>query len=238
MELLDVLRQEKKYLLHIIRTKQLESLLTMTLNSDSHNRKGEFGNKGYMVRSLYFDTIDNTDYIEKIDGIGERRKIRIRIYDTNAQYTKLELKEKQGDFQRKRSLLITKRETEELIEGKYECLLNREEEFAHEIYGKMKEKVYLPKCIVEYERKAWFVPENDIRITLDSSIRATESNFDLFSGKLLLYPVSDITTTTLEVKFNHFMLSYVRDLLSLHEETQVSASKYCMARSVGMRGID
>lgn len=233
-----MLRQEKKYVLDIIRTKQLESLLTTTLHLDSHNRKGEFGSKGYMVRSLYFDTIDDTDYREKIEGIGERKKIRIRIYDSNAQYTKLELKEKQGDFQRKRSLLISRGETEELIQGKYECLLDREEEFAHEMYGKMKEKVYLPKCIVEYERMAWFVPENDIRITLDSDIRATESNFNLFSNKLLLYPVSDITMTTLEVKFNHFMLSYVRDLLSLHEETQVSASKYCMARSVGMRGID
>ncbi len=238
MELLDVLRQEKKYLLNMFRTKELESLLQVTLNSDPHNRKGEFGNKGYMVRSLYFDTIDDTDFREKIDGIGERRKIRIRIYDTKAQHTKLELKEKHGDFQRKRSLLISRRETEELIEGKYECLLNREEEFAHEIYGKMKEKVYLPKCIVEYERMAWFVPENDIRITLDGDIRGTESNFDLFSDKLLLYPVSDITMTTLEVKFNNFLLSYVRDLLSLHEEAQISASKYCMARSVSMRGID
>lgn len=231
MDILEVLRQEKKYLLNICQTERIRYLLDAALERDVHNE----GLTGYIVRSLYFDTPDDTDYREKEDGIESRRKIRLRIYGTQTSSAKLEFKEKQGDFQRKRSLTLSRAEAEELVEGRYGCLTKRREEFAAEMYGRMEEKLYRPKCIVEYDRSAWFVPANDIRITLDSSVRATEGNYDLFAENLHLYPVSEIGSTTLEVKFNRFLLSYVRDLLGLHGEPQVSASKYCMARNIGMR---
>lgn len=233
MEILDVLRQEKKYLLYLEQTERLRHRLGQTLREDIHGRDG-----GYLVRSLYYDTPDDTDFHEKSDGIGDRRKIRLRVYDPKAESAKLELKEKMGDFQRKRSLPVSKEEAQKLMVGDYTCLLLRGEPFALEMYITMQEKSYRPRCIVEYDRTAWFVQENDIRITLDANIRATESNLDLFSDRLMTYPVSERGVTTLEVKFNNFLLSYVRDLLSLHGEPQVSASKYCMARSVGMRGTE
>lgn len=232
MEILDVLRQEKKYLLYTEQAERMRGRLGMALREDIHGRDGG----GYLVRSLYYDTPDDADFREKSDGVGERRKIRLRVYDPKAESAKLELKEKTGDFQRKRSLSVSRDEARKLMEGDYMCLLQREEEFALEMYIRMQENAYRPRCIVEYDRTAWVVPENDIRITLDADIRATESNMDLFSEKLMTYPVAQRGVTTLEVKFNHFLLSYVRDLLSLHGQPQVSASKYCMARGVGMRG--
>lgn len=231
MEILDVLRQEKKYLLPAEQTESMRYRLSQALQEDIHARQG-----GYLVRSLYFDTPDDTDFREKSDGIGERRKIRLRVYDPEAKNAKLELKEKTGDFQRKRSLPVSREEAEQMMEGNYTCLLLREDSFAQDMYLTMQEKAYRPRCVVEYDRAAWFVRENDIRITLDANIRATESHLDLFAGNLLTYPVSEQGVTTLEVKFNHFLLDYVRDLLSVHGQPQVSASKYCMARSIGMRG--
>ncbi len=233
MEILDVLRQEKKYLLSIEQTEGMRRSLGRVLEEDAHARQG-----GYLVRSLYFDTPDDTDFREKSDGIGERRKIRLRIYDPGDKNAKLELKEKTGDFQRKRSLTVSREEAEQMMEGNYTSLLLREDAFAQDMYLTMQEKAYRPRCVVEYDRSAWLVRENDIRITLDANIRATESHLDLFSRNLLTYPVSERGITTLEVKFNHFLLSYVRDLLALHGQPQVSASKYCMARSIGMRGTE
>lgn len=234
MALLEVLRQEKKYLLNVVEVKQLEYLLDKVLHRDEFNLE----QNSYLVRSLYFDTPDDTDFREKSDGIRERRKIRLRIYQAEASHAKLEIKEKQGDFQRKRSLLLTKADAEEMITGKYSCLLKYPDAFAWEVYTFMEEKLYRPRCIVEYDRMAWTVPENDIRITLDGKIRATEASHDLFSRDLMLYPVSGIGLTTLEVKFNHFLLSYVKDLLASHGASQISASKYCMARSISMNGIE
>lgn len=233
MEVLDVLRQEKKYLLMTEQTERMRRRLGRTLQEDIHGKQG-----GYLVRSLYFDTPDDTDFHEKSDGIGDRKKIRLRIYDPGDKTAKLELKEKMCDFQRKRSLTVSREEAEQIMTGDYTCLLRREDTFALDMYLVMQEKAYRPRCVVEYDRTAWFVQENDIRITLDADIRATESHLDLFAEHLMTYPVSEQGVTTLEVKFNHFLLSYVRDLLSLHGQPQVSASKYCMARSVGMRGTE
>lgn len=43
---------------------------------DKHNGAG-----GYRIRSLYFDTLDDNDYRDKLDGMELRRKIRLRNYD-------------------------------------------------------------------------------------------------------------------------------------------------------------
>jgi hypothetical protein len=234
MGLTEVLRQEKKYLLNYIETEQLNYLLDNTLHRDTNCA----GQSGYLVRSLYFDTPGDTDFREKSDGIRDRKKVRIRIYHAKAENAKLELKEKQGDFQRKRSLLLTRAEAKEMILGNYICLTNREDEFAWEMYTLMETNLYRPRCIVEYDRRAWTIPENDIRITLDGGIRATEASFDLFAKDIMYYPVSGIGMTVLEVKFNRFLLSYVRDLLEGHRRFQTSASKYSMARSISMRGTE
>ena len=66
----------------------------------------------------------------------------------------LEMKQKQGASQKKRSLRMTKADAEDLIRGKYEVLLKYEEDFAKECYGLMHYKCYRPKTIVEYNRKA------------------------------------------------------------------------------------
>lgn len=234
MALLEILRQEKKYLLNYIEVEQLRYLLDQTLSRD------KFGTwqKGYLVRSLYFDTLDNTDFTEKLDGIEDRKKIRLRTYSPESDHVKLELKEKQGDFQRKRSLLLSRTEAEEMIDGRYGCLIKRRDEFSWEMYTLLEKNLYRPRCIVEYDRIAWIVPENDIRITLDGDIRATELSFDLFSKEIMFYPVLDIGKTVLEVKFNRFLLSYVRDLLAGKERFQISVSKYSMARSISMNGIE
>ena len=96
-DILETLRMEKKYLLNLSERYAMDQKLSRVLREDSHN-----GTDGYVVRSLYFDTIDDSDFRDKEDGFEMRRKLRLRIYDVNADTAKLELKEKQGEMQRKR----------------------------------------------------------------------------------------------------------------------------------------
>ncbi|MBM7871542.1 SPX domain protein involved in polyphosphate accumulation [Clostridium pascui] len=227
-EMIDVFRKEKKYIISQIASSKLYQLLSQVLHEDVHNSS----NGGYMVRSLYFDTIDNTDYTEKEEGYEYRKKVRLRIYSPSENTAKLELKEKMGDSQRKRSLTISKEDALMLIAGRYECLLAYKSPFAEEMYFLMVQQLYMAKCIVEYNRTAFYVPENDIRITLDARIAATENNLDLFDENINLYPVSNFDDVTLEVKYNGFLLSYVRDLLATCNKMATSNSKYCLARSV------
>ncbi|MCR5602820.1 MAG: polyphosphate polymerase domain-containing protein, partial [Lachnospiraceae bacterium] len=161
-EILDVLRIEQKYDLNLTEMYSVMSKLDQILTGDSHNFGG-----GYMVRSLYFDTVNDDDFYDKLDGLEIRRKIRLRIYDPRSDSAKLELKEKTGQNQRKRSLTVTREEAERLIAGDYDVLLNRADEFADELYCRMKQYCYIPKCIVQYYRTAYAESVNDTRVTFD-----------------------------------------------------------------------
>ena len=231
--LLDVSRKENKYLVSTQTASRTNALLSQTIKSDPNN-----GPNGYMVRSLYFDTPYDEDYQEKVDGLLYRKKVRLRIYSPTDDYAKLELKEKINTNQRKRSLTITRADALRLISGQYSCLLSYQSKFAQEMYLLMSLKHYIPKCIVEYRRNAFIVEENNTRITLDANLLATESDYSLFKDKLFLYPVTQPDSVTLEVKYNHFLLSYVKDLLWLHNSLPISNSKYILSRSVGHGNIN
>ena len=220
-----VYREEKKFLINFEEFRRLANHLEQFLTEDEHN-----GALGYRVRSLYFDTIYDKDYFEKLDGVELRRKIRLRIYDPDDDFALLEMKQKQGQYQLKRSLRITRDDANELINGNYSPLLNYSEDFAAECYAIMQMQLYRPKTIVEYNRKAFIAKENKIRITFDNKIVSTESSFDLFDPKLNMDPVLDPYDVVLEVKFNGFLLGYIKELISSTDKSELSVSKYVLAR--------
>lgn len=220
-----VMREEKKFLISIEEFRDKSHYLNELMLQDSHN-----GTHGYMIRSLYFDTVYDEDFFEKLDGVELRRKIRLRCYEPGSDFAMLEVKQKQGAAQMKRSLRLTREDAESLIKGRYDVLLKYKEDFAKECYGLMQYKCYRPKTIVEYNRMAYIAKENKIRVTFDNNITATESCFDLFSDKLLLNPVMDKFNVVLEVKFNGFMLDYIRSFINSINKSELSVSKYALAR--------
>ena len=221
----EVFRQENKYLINSVDYMKIDGLLSSVLSEDPNN-----GPRGYKVRSLYFDTINERDYEEKEMGIELRRKIRLRIYDPSNEYALLEMKQKEGSAQKKRSLKLKREDAVLLTKGIYSPLLKYKDPFAAECYGLMNMMLYRPKTIVEYDRKAFIAKENKIRITLDSHITATETCYNLFSDNLPLSSVLDDFNSVLEVKFNGFLLSYIKDALGLHDKSPLAVSKYCLAR--------
>ena len=226
----EVYRQEKKYLMTLVDMARLSARLEPVMLQDAHN-----GALGYSIRSLYFDTLNEGDYQDKLDGLELRRKLRLRIYDPAADFAMLEMKQKQGSYQKKRSLRISRQDAVALASGAYHCLLRYPDPFAAECYGLMHLRCYRPKTIVEYRRRAYIARENKIRVTFDHEIRATEASFELFSPRLNLYPVLDPFQVVLEVKYNGFLLSYLKNLVSGANRSELSVSKYCLARSAGLK---
>ena len=94
----EVLRQEKKFLISLEQYYRYSHHLAAALHMDAHSR-GE----GYLIRSLYFDTLDDKDFEDKEDGVELRRKIRLRNYGADNDFAVLEMKQKQGAMQKKRS---------------------------------------------------------------------------------------------------------------------------------------
>ena len=161
--------------------------------------------------------------------------MRLRIYDPSADFAMLELKQKEGQYQRKRSLRISRKDAQELVKGRYDSLLGYKEPFAAECYGIMHGRCYRPKTVVEYRRRAFIARENRIRITMDTGLEATETCFDIFSPDLNMYPVLDKFNGVLEVKYNGFLLSYIKNLTEIADRSELSVSKYCLARSAGLK---
>ena len=225
----EVLRQEKKYLMTLVDGQRLCDRLSGVMLEDAHN-----GPQGYAIRSLYFDTLNDGDYHDKMEGLELRRKIRLRIYNPAADFAMLEMKQKEGPYQKKRSLRLNREDAERLILGDCRSLLRYSDSFAAECFGLMQARCYRPKAVVEYRRRAFIAKENQIRITLDSQIVATEASWDIFSPQLLQYPVLDPFNAVLEVKYNGFLLSYIKDLVSAANRSETTQSKYCLARSVGL----
>ncbi len=223
----DVLRQEKKFLISLDQFYRFSNNLSKVLRLDD-NSQGD----GYLIRSLYFDTLEDNDFQEKEDGVDPRRKIRLRNYGPDMNFAMLELKQKQGIMQKKRSLRLSRKDAEKLIQGEYSVLLEYDNPFAAECFALMNMFCYRPKAVVSYQRKAFVAKENNIRITFDHSLKGSESNFDIFSKNFLENTILDPYLVVLEVKFNGFLLSYIKDLLRECDRSEIAISKYCLGRKI------
>ena len=222
----EVLRQERKFDLNLTEAAGCEQALRHYMRPDPHN-----GSQGYLVRSLYFDTYLNRDFWDKSGGYPQRKKLRLRSYSPRDGFALLEMKQKDGAQQRKRSLRVSREEAEQLIQGRYSLLLDLDDPFAAECHSLLETLFYRPKVLIEYRRTAYLLPTNSIRITFDREIRAQTGHLDLFADPFLGAPVFPGFHTILEVKYNHFLPSYIRDALRYVDASECSASKYGMSRA-------
>ncbi|WP_105617270.1 polyphosphate polymerase domain-containing protein [Vallitalea okinawensis] len=218
-------RKELKYVISDSDYYSLSNVLKKLLIQDPNN--GEFG---YKVRSLYFDSLNNIDYYSKIRGEEDRKKIRLRIYDTDCLKAKLEIKRKINFNQIKETVEISKDDAKRLIKKDYQVLLSYDDHVASTAYNIMSLGQYQPVVLVEYDRRAYIHTENNIRITLDSDIRTSETNFQLFSDSVCLIPMFNHYHALLEVKYNGELFGWISQILGNRESVNQSFSKYCSSR--------
>lgn len=223
--MIDVNRQEIKYILPLEKLFALHSKLDGIMARDTYGSRGE-----YMVRSQYYDSIRDGDLLDNLNGVMEKRKIRIRIYDEKSMTAKLEYKCKSGTGSRKLSMSITRQEAIWMEQGKWEWMLEHPEELAGYLYGKVIREVYIPRTIVEYERRAYTSPVSNTRITFDTQIKGTLNPCGLFNGDLQYVPLLEQDLGVLEVKFDRFLPDYLRKILARIDSLPEANSKYTRAR--------
>ena len=223
MSVLKTFRHEYKYVIPyeemLLLRNKLDKLLDIDRSYD-----------GYMIRSLYFDSIDDMDYYEKLNGEMIRKKIRLRIYDPNGKIVKLELKAKYDYHQLKESLIITKEDAQELIKGNYDILLDYKEDLALRIYTILTTGYYKPKVIIEYNRIA-YMSKTTTRITFDFEIKSSNNIEDFFNEDINYIENIDKKDVVLEVKFDRFLEPYISTILNKYISRNQSVSKYMMGRN-------
>ena len=220
------LRHELKYHITSAEMTVLRGVLRPLMQLDPNgNERNE-----YHIRSLYFDTINDDALEEKIAGVGNRKKYRIRIYNFSDRVIKLECKSKYGDLISKQSVTIPRDLAEQLIAGDPEGLQRMRHPLFHDVFREMRTRLLRPAVIVDYVREAYIHPAEEVRITFDKQLRTGLYSSDMFNPGLPTYPVFDDPVEILEVKFDEFLPSYLQGVLSGITAQRSAVSKYVWCR--------
>lgn len=225
MEQIQVERRELKYQISLLQFKKFEARLQMTLARDSFAQ----ADGSYPIRSLYFDTPYESDYYATKRGEEVRKKLRLRCYSAKDPYVKLERKAKFGQDQAKTSLNLTREQAKAVMAGDYSPLAKMDNGFARQVYAELCQNGYRPNLMLEYRRTAFAAPSNHIRITYDDQIRYTKSDLDLFSENPAMTPLLFGDNGILEVKYDRFLFSYIKELLQEVDTAQSAFGKYVVA---------
>lgn len=220
-----VYRRELKYVISLEKAFRIRNRLASFLEYDSYS-----SDEGYTVRSLYFDALNDRDLFDTLYGLNDRHKIRLRIYSIHDRQIKLEWKQKNGLDSQKVSLIITREDAESMINGDYNFLRVMDNEKAQSIYAILMREAYLPKTIIEYQRVAYVYPVSNIRVCFDHHIRASLTPYNFFDENIGLIPLLSVDQIVLEVKYDDFLPSLIKEILSNIDELSQANSKYVQAR--------
>lgn len=219
-------RHELKYFINPAELEVLRARLRPVLKMDDHC----VGGKPYVIRSLYFDDIADSAFIDKQAGVMDRDKYRIRIYRYSDKEIFVERKRKLGNLIQKSSVQITRRLCDQIISGDPTGLQRSANPLLQDIYVQMRTRLLRPKVIVDYAREVYLHPAEDTRITFDLRLRTGLYSTDLFNPNLPTVCPHDRNVEILEVKFNNYLPDYVAGLLHGIEAEHSAVSKYVLCR--------
>ena len=183
------------------------------------------------IRSLYFDNLADKALMEKINGMSQREKFRIRYYNGNKSVIFLEKKSKFGNLGNKQRARLTAEQAQSIVDGDTEWMLDSELPLLRELYSKMTTQGIAPKTIVDYTRKTFIFPAGNVRVTLDYNIRSGMRCTDFLDPDCITVPVTD--SIILEVKWDAYLPDIIRDAVALSDRREGAFSKYAACRIYG-----
>ena len=191
------------------------------------------GDRGfYQIRSLYFDSLSDKALREKLDGINEREKFRIRYYDHNTDFIKLEKKVKRGGLGYKVTAPLTKEEAQKIVDGDLSWMVASGRGLVTELYAKMKSQGLHPSTIVDYERIPFVYAPGNVRVTVDYNIRTGLRCTDFLNPQCVTIPAGN-APIVLEVKWDDFLPGVIRHAVQLKGPSLGAFSKYAACRIYG-----
>ena len=220
-------RHEWKHVLNAGDLLILRQRLRAVMESDPHAIDGK-----YYIRSLYFDNLDDKALREKIDGVNMREKFRIRLYNCDSSVIHLEKKSKRNGLGTKYSALLTAEQAQKIVDGDIDWMLRSDHPLIQELYCKMRYQGMRPKTIVDYTREPFIFRPGNVRVTLDYDIRTGLGCTDFLNPDAVTIPAGD-APILIEVKWDEFLPSIIRDLVSIPDRRVGSFSKYAQCRIYG-----
>ena len=225
----------------VITRDQREALmpdLLPRMKADENAKEGAF----YPIVSLYYDNADRDCYWEKVEGMGNRRKMRVRVYGSLDGALPptifVEIKHKCDGRGVKRRLLCTLDEAFKVSAG--ENIAPRtgivDQRLIEEIHALVHQRGFKPSCAMRYDRHAFADrdPESDLRVTFDTGIAYRFDNFAVMPDDRrfdqFLLPDG---YSVLEVKVTGTVPYWLTHIIGRHHCILQSHSKYNNALEEG-----
>ena len=221
-------RHELKYKISNAAAEVLKQKLALIMETDSN---AYYEDGSYLIKSLYFDDLNSKSYYEKMDGVLYRKKYRIRIYNDDESFIRLEKKMKHNNMTAKEQMLISKDTYSKILEGKIDEIEDAKG-LLLEFLNDMRTKGLIPSIVVGYHRTAFTYPVSDVRITFDSNIQSGLYNYDLFDSEMPTYTVDEVGKQVLEVKFNEVLPLHIANILNDIPSCREAVSKFAICRSI------
>ena len=222
-------RHELKYYLNMTDYLVIKNRLSEIVGSDEHAGR----NGSYKIRSLYFETPDDKALQEKLYGVSKREKFRIRYYNCDTSYIRLEKKMKINNLTCKVSAPITKDECEKLLAGDTTWMRDSKDELVLELYAKMKYQLLRPKTLVDYMREPFVYAPGNVRVTFDTKISTGVNSTDLFNFKTPMVKAHGSPVIIMEVKYDHYLPTIIQSMVQVQNRRVTAFSKYADARVFG-----
>lgn len=221
-------RNELKFKISKSAAEVLKQKLSLILNKDKF---AYYKDGSYLIRSLYFDNRESSSYYEKLDGVLYRKKYRIRIYNNDDKFIRLEKKLKHNTYTAKEQMLISKDIYSKILNGRINEI-NNAEGLLLEFITDYKTKGLTPSIIVSYHRVAFTYPVSEVRITFDSNIQSGLYNYDIFNNDMPNYNVDEEGKIVLEVKFNEILPLHIANILNDIPSCREAVSKFAICRKI------
>lgn len=223
------LRHEMKHEINYHDMLLIRPRLQAVMRKDSHAADGT-----YKIRSLYFDNPWDKALREKIDGVNKREKFRFRYYNDEINLIHLEKKSKYSGLGYKQVETISTKEAQAIVEGDYDWMMECEgRPLVQELYSKIRTEGLKPKTIVDYDREPFIYDAGNVRVTLDHNIQTGLSCTDFLNTQCTTIPAGNPSTIILEVKWDNFLPSIIRDIIQLEHRNSAAFSKYAACRIYG-----
>ena len=221
-------RHELKFKISNSAAEVLKQKLSLIMDKDNN---AFYKDGSYLIKSLYFDNRDSDSYYEKMDGVLYRKKYRIRIYNEDDSFIRLEKKMKHNNMTAKEQMLISKDIYSKILDGKINEI-DGAKGLLLEFLNEYRTKGLVPSIIVAYHRTAFIYPISDVRITFDANISSGLYNYDLFDKKMPTFSVDEKGKQVLEVKFNEILPLHIANLLNDIPSCREAVSKFAICRSI------
>lgn len=226
-------RFEYKYILSEHRANFLLSEMRRFLAQDRNS--GSQG-QGYTVSSIYFDNKRLSAYHDKIDGLLQRSKYRLRTYGSNSENSApiyLEKKGKYNSYVYKTrydlsQVLATEAAPVEMTEFTARLEDLSEDDFINNFLYDYHMRRFWPRCEVKYQRQAFFAKtSSDFRLTVDKKIEAKSSKSLMWSEPNGKWVSVAPDKAVIEVKFHRHIPVWFNMLVRSNGLVREPFSKVC-----------